>query len=69
MFKVRKGEKPCNQEYYMQQGSHSVSMEKSKVLQTSKNEESSAPQPALQQMLKELLQVGNTRGENKTGRG
>ena len=50
-----KGEKPCNQEYYMQQGSHSVSMEKSKVLQTSKNEESSAPQRALQQMLKELL--------------
>ena len=49
---------------YNQQESHSDLIEKSKALQTSKSEENSATiKPALQQMLKELLQAGNLREE------
>ena len=44
MLKVMKREGGnCNQDYSIQQGSHSDSKEKSKTLQTSKNQHSSAP--------------------------
>ena len=57
IFKVMK---VYNQEYLTQQDSHSELMEKSKA----KLREFSTARPALQQILKELLQAGNT-GEGK----